>query len=149
MKISECFENSVGAIEDFLLDCVCKKIEAVSELPKMVEKIGYLDDKDSILSRTDECEILDTDSYGMKSHTFGNGKINIKFEVSFILQTFIESEYIWRVQSTARLDIEIPDDSAYNWDDFNPNKINFQKYKDLVAIKNIEYFQTECDTLYN
>lgn len=48
-------------LEEFLLECVSDKIEEVSELPKMLKDINYLDNKQELTAKTTKCEVLGID----------------------------------------------------------------------------------------
>ena len=146
MNIQELFENSFESIEEFLLNCVGDKIENVSEIPKMLGNISYLDNKDNLISQTTKCEILDTEDYHILKYSINNGFINVIFNMSFIIQTFVNYEYIWRIQCMAEAEIIIKNNTIIDFNEFNPD--DYRKYKDLIEINNIKYYDAECDTLY-
>ncbi len=78
-----------NVLEDFLLTCVCHKVEEVSELPKMLNGINYLNNKESLISHMTEGEILDVSSYGILYSTEYAGKIHINYEMSYMLLPLI------------------------------------------------------------
>ena len=141
-------------LDEFLLECVGKKIEEISELPKMLKDIGYLDDKQELLDKTTECEILDIVDYSIENYSLSENEIHIRYSLDFIMQTFIDSEYIWRVQGFAQLEFSIPDTSKVDWsvfelqDDNNVFWEQYEKHKEFVRFQNIIYEEIECDTLY-
>lgn len=140
-----------NTLEEFLLECVGDKIEDVSELPKMLKDIGYLDRKDEYIDKTTRCEILDVDDAYVESYFVSENEIHIKYEIAFILQTFINSEYIWRVQGCAQIDLSIPDTNSADWSVFDKQNNNFfeyyEKFKNLTHFQNVVYKDIECDTL--
>ena len=139
-------------LEEFLLECVSDKIEDVSELPQMLKDIGYLDRKEEYIAKTTKCEILDVDDGFVENYFVSENEIHIQYQVVFILQTFIDSEFIWRVQGCAKLEFSIPDTNSVDWLVFDMQNNNFfeqyNKIKELVHFKNVVYKEIECDTLY-
>lgn len=139
-------------LEEFLLECVGDKIEDVSELPQMLKDIGYLDSKEDYIAKTTRCEILDVEDAFVENYFVLGNEIHIQYQVAFILQTFINSEFIWRVQGCAQLELSIPDTNSVDWSVFDTQKNKFfeqyKKYKELVHFKNVVYKEMECDTLY-
>lgn len=146
MTIQELFENSFESMEEFLLNCVGDKIEDVSEIPEMLGDIAYLDNKDSLISQTTKYEILDTEDYHILKYNINNGFINVRFNMDFIMQTFVNSKYIWRIQCMAEAEISIKNNSSIDFEEFDPD--DYKKYTDLIKINNIKYYNAECDTLY-
>lgn len=139
-------------LDEFLLQCVSDKIEELSELPKMIKDIGYLENKQEFIEKTTQCEIFDTDQWAVKNYSVSGSEIHIQYEIIFILQTFINSEFIWRVTGSAQAEFSILDADSVDWSVFDEGNNNFwenyKKYKDLVHFQNIVYDQVECDTLY-
>lgn len=141
-------------LEEFLLECVSGKIEEVSELPKMVKDIVYLDDKQELLNKTTGCEILDIEDSFIENYSLSENEIHIQYSLAFILQTFINSEHIWRVQGYAQVECSIPDTRKVEWSVFESQGNNnaffeqYEKHKEFVRFQNIVYEENECDTLY-
>lgn len=140
-----------NTLEEFLLECVGDKIEDVSELPKMLKDIVYLDRKEEYIAETTRCEILDVDDAFVENYFVSGNEIHIQYEIAFILQTFIHSDYIWRVQGCAQLELSIPDTNTVDWSVFDEQNNNFfehyEKFKKLVHFQNVAYREIECDTL--
>ncbi|MDE6566292.1 MAG: hypothetical protein K2K70_00995 [Lachnospiraceae bacterium] len=141
-------------LDEFLLECVSKKIEEVSELPKMLKDITYLDDKQKLLDQTTKCEMLDVDDYSILNYSLSENEIHIQYDIAFVLQSFIDSEYVWRVQGAAQVEFSIPDTSKVDWSVFESRDDNnnvfwerYEKYKEYVQFQNIIYEEIECDTL--
>ena len=78
-------------------------------------------------------------------------EIHIQYKIDFILQTFTDSEAIWRVQGSAEVEFSIPDTSQADWSVFDDPDSDFfeqyEKYKTLVHFHQITYTDIECDTL--
>ena len=142
MTIQELFENSFESIENFLLNCVGDKIENVSEIPEMLWDITYLNNKDGLISQTTKCEILDTTEYHISKYDVNCGFIRVKFNMTFIMQTFINSEYIWRIQCMAETEITIKNDLTIDFEEFDPD--NYKEYTELIKINNIKYYVFKC-----
>ena len=71
--------------------------------------------------------------------------------MDYILQTFVDSEFIWRIQGTIKTQLSIPDMNTVNWLEFENSEESFEelydKYKNLVHFDNIEYVFIEVDTI--
>ena len=138
-------------LEEFLLECVSDKIEEVSELPKMLKDINYLDNKQELTAKTTKCEVLGIDDAFVDDYFVSGNEIHIQYELTFILQTFIDSEFIWRVQGCARFELSIPDTASADWSVFDAQDDNFfghyEKYKGLVHFQIVVYQEIECDTI--
>lgn len=141
-----------NTLEEFLMECVSDKIEDVSELPKMLEDIHYLDSKQEFIDKTTKCEILGVENAFVEDYFLEENEIHIQYELEFILQTFVESEFIWRVQGCVQAELSIPDTSLVDWSVFDTENNDFfeqyRKYKESVRFQNIVYRQIESDTLY-
>ena len=147
MDLNDLLNNT---LKEFLLECVSDKIEDVSELPKMLKDIGYIDDKQTLTAKTTRCEILDIDDAFVKNYFVSGNKIHIQYELAFILQTFVDSDFIWRVQGCAQSELSIPDADSADWSVFAAQNFfeHYENYRKLVQFQNIVYTEVECDTLY-
>ncbi len=137
-------------LEEFLLECVGNRLEEVSEVPRMLEDISYLENKDSDIARITECEILDVEDYSIQDFSVEGDRIKISYEISYILQAFANSEFIWRIQGTANCIFSIPGVEAYDWSIFQRIGGNVEQllaHKDLLHFENISYSFMECDTI--
>lgn len=138
-------------LDEFLLECVGDKVEEVSQLPAMLEGIEYLENKDELIAETDGCEILDVGDYSALHCYKENGKKYIMYSLDYILQTFINSEFIWRIQGTIKAQLSIPDTNSVDWLEFDNGDKNFEelyeKYKHLVHFDRIDYVFIEADTI--
>ncbi len=144
-----------NVLDEFLLECVCDKIEDVSELPKMLKDIGYLDNKQELIQKTTICEILDGEDAFVENYEVAENEVHIQYTIRFILQTFIDSEFIWSVQGCAQAELSIPEavlndiNDIMEDDDFDEQ---IEKYEDIleesVSFQNTVYTEVECDTLY-
>lgn len=136
-------------LEEFLLECVGDKVEEVSQLPAMLDGINYLEDKDELIAETDACEILDIED-SIAQHCYEeDGKIHIFYSLEYILQTFSDSEFIWRIQGTIKAHLTIPDEKAVNWSEFEDGCFEdlYEKYKHLVHFERIDYAFIEADII--
>ena len=138
-------------LEEFFWQYVGDKIEEVSELPEMLKDIHYLMDKQELIAKTTRCEILDSDNCFVDSYSVSGNKIHIEYEIEFILQTFLDSEFIWRVQGCARAKFSIPGPDLVDWSVFDAEDHDFfedyDKYKEFVQFDKITYTDVECDTI--
>lgn len=138
-------------LEEFLMECVSKKIEEVSQLSEMLKNIGYLDSKDEFISKTTRCEMSDIDDAFIESYLVSESEIHINYQIAYIMQTFVGSEAVWRVQGSARAELSIPNTDLEGWSAFETEPDNFfenyKKFNGLVRFKNVVYSDVECDTL--
>lgn len=138
-------------LEDFLYECVSDKIETVSELPEMLKEIGYLENKQELMDKITWCEVLDAENTSAEDGSVSENRIYFHYELDFILQTFIDSQFLWRVQGCAQFELSIPDSSRVDWTVFDAPNSNFseqyEKHKELVIFHNIVYTEIECDTI--
>lgn len=145
-------DNSLkDVLDEFLLECVCSRIEDISELPKMLKDINYLDNKQELIAKTTSCEILDVEDYFVTNYSTSENKIHVEYEISFILQTFIDFESIWRIQGVAKTDFTILNADLIEYSAINEKGSNFsdnyERNKKLIHFKNIIYSDIECDTM--
>ncbi|MDE7478547.1 MAG: hypothetical protein K2M91_11460 [Lachnospiraceae bacterium] len=140
-------------LDEFLLECVCDKIEDVSELPKMLKGINYLDRKQEIITQTTRCEIIDGDDAFIENYFVSGNEIQIQYELTYILQTLINTKAIWRVQGCAQIELLIPDTDSADWAVFDNVQTKdfsayYEKYKGLVRFRDIVYQDVECDAVH-
>ena len=87
----------------------------------------------------------------MDSYSESGNKIHIEYEIEFILQTFLDFEFIWRVQGCARAKFSIPGPDSVDWSVFDAEDHDFfedyDKYKEFVQFDKITYTDVECDTI--
>lgn len=138
-------------LEEFLLECVGNKVEEVSQLPAMLDGIEYLADKDELIAETVMCEMLDVGD-SMAEHCYEeNGKLYIFYSLDFILQTFSESDFIWRIQGTIKAQLSMPDTNSANWAEFEDSDKSFEElyeeYRPLVHFDRIDYAFIEADII--
>ncbi len=97
------------------------------------------------------CEILESDNCFIDNYSISGNKIHIEYEIEFILQTFLDSEFIWRVQGCARAKFSIPGPDLVDWSVFDAEDHDFfedyDKYKEFVQFDKITYTDVECDTI--
>lgn len=59
------------------------------------------------------------------------------------MQTFVDSEFIWRIQGTIKAELSMPDTNTVDWTEFADEDKSFEelydKYKDLVNFDRIDY----------
>ena len=145
-----------NTLEEFLLQCIIDKIEDVSELPRMLKDIDYLDRKEEYLTKTTGCEVLDFEDPFIENYFQLENEIHIQYELVYILQTFIDSNFIWRVQGCAQLELSIPDTNSLDWSVFDTQNEEwhndefseyYEKYKEFAHFQNIVYKDIECGTI--
>lgn len=136
---------------DFLCECIGAKVEEPNQLTQMLKDIGYLDQKEYLISKTTTCEILDCEDIEITNSQEEENLIIVDCVLSYIMQTFIDKEFIWRVQATAECTLSIPNGDSYNWDMIEgsmSSKEAILNHKDIIEYQNIEYKDVECECLY-
>ncbi len=114
----------------------------------MLEGIEYLIDKDKLIAETDECEILYVGDSIVEHCYENNGKIYILYALDYILQTFIDSEFVWRIQGTIKSQLSIPDKKTADWSIVRRRqKRLYEKYKVLVRFEKIDYAFIEAEII--
>ncbi len=144
-----CLEDLVEeTIEEFLLECVGNKVEEVSQLPAMLDGIEYLMDKEQLIAETDACEMLEVGDSDVLHCYEEDGKLHVIYTLDYILQTFVDSEFIWRIQGTIKAELSMPDTNTVDWTEFADEDKSFEelydKYKDLVNFDRIDYLFVEA-----
>lgn len=138
-------------LHDFLCECISSKVEEPNQLTQMLKWIGYLEQKEYLISKTTSCEILDCEDIEIRSIQEKESVIIVDCALSYIMQTIIDEAFIWRVQATAECTVAIPDSDYYDWNMIKDNMSSREailKHKDIIEYRNIAYKDVECDCLY-
>jgi len=135
-------------IEDFILEAACAKIEEPAELGKMIGDISYLNNKDEILEKVTECEVLECEDYDIIDLEHNENTI-MTFMLEYILQAFAEDETVCRVTGSCRCRISIPGENEYDWSfaEEAEDRDDLLKHKDIVKFLSIEYSDVEADAV--
>ncbi|MCM1468163.1 MAG: hypothetical protein NC086_08445 [Alistipes sp.] len=131
-----------------LLEVISAKVEEVGELPAMLKEIGYIDNKDGIMSEITRCEILDLEPLTITKCLADEGRISISFSLPFILTAWKDKEEIWRITSTAAGSCLVPDIGTINWEEVpfdDMDRIALLSESELVELSELRYTGTECD----
>lgn len=145
MTVRELLNDSTEDMGFFLLNCIGDKLADASELPKMLDKIGYLDKKDELIGKTTECELLDAEECAIIGSAEKNECIEISCRTNYILQTFIDSDYIWRISGRVNAVVSIPNNLFAGVESFDPD--DYRKYAGSIAFTSLDYSCVECDTI--
>ncbi len=77
----------------------------------------------------------------MDNYSVSGNKIHIEYEIEFILQTVLDSEFIWRVQACARVKFTIPEPDSVDWFVFDAEDRDFlrsmKNTKNLYMLKRL------------
>lgn len=136
-------------LSDFLWEVVGNKTEEVNNLPEMLKEINYLDDKEELIARTTNCEIQMSDNFDIINSYEKDECIVIECEMDYVMQTFIETENIWRITGVTKCEIMIPGIEGYDWEIFKTDMIkdDLLSCKDIVSFTNLSFDWVECDCL--
>lgn len=134
--------------EEMLFEVVASKIEEVDQIPRMLERIGYLDNEEEAISLINHCEI-DLDSLEIIQFTVENGKIIIEFEIPlFGVSAFHNSQGILKVTASATGKCSIPDIDVFDWDEaFDwENGVWVDDFDEgIIEIIELQYTGESCD----
>ena len=135
--------------ESLLLQVVRSHIEQLNQLPIMLKKIEYLENKAEIISSITRCEILTSDKFKIRKTDIEGSKIVIHYEMpSITLAAWNDKTQLLRVVVTMKGLLAIPDIDQYNWHsiDFSEmSKEELLENKSLVYILETFYENVECD----
>ena len=68
--------------------------------------------------------------------------------LDYSLQTFIDSEFVWRIQGTIKSQLSIPDKKTADWSIVRRRqKRLYEKYKVLVRFEKIDYAFIEAEII--
>lgn len=148
MDIEELLNDT---LEEYLMEFVGDKVEDVAELPSMLKDIGYLDNKEELIAKTDYCEILEPGDAEVEDCEEDDGDIHLTYVFDYIMQTFIDDDFIWRIQGTIRAELTIADADSVDWSEFEDGDFDelYDKFKEHARFDKVQYDFIECDTLYN
>lgn len=136
--------------ETFLWEIVSAYIEQPRFLPDMLRNVGYLDNKDEIIQKVDDMEILDSEPLEIFDINADNGRISLGFEMPFVLIAKSGKEQLLRITATAAGKCSIPDENAFDWNAFDWDDMNKQEllsHKDLAEFPLLNFEDAECDDL--
>lgn len=78
---------------------------------------------------------MDSDNCFVDNYSVSGNKIHIEYEMEFIMQTFLDSEFIWRVQGCARAKFSIPGPDLVDWSVFDAEDHDFLRI--MINTKNL------------
>jgi len=144
MHLLDILVASQSELSDLLCNIAGEYVENISELPKMLEHIGYIDNIEDVISQVKNCEIMFPDNWKINDYQIVSNEAKINFEMDFILNAFADS-FVLRIQGWLKTDITLSDgkDDIQN---FDPD--DYKRYSEYVRIDNIDYCDIEVDTTY-
>lgn len=133
--------------ETLLWEVVAANVEQVDQLPNMLQNISYIANKEHIISKITECEVLDSDFHILRFIKDGES-ILITFEISFLLSVWNQKKQLLRITAAASGKCRIPDIGNYDWDsvDFESmDRLELLANGELVDILELNYTDVEAD----
>lgn len=133
-------------VETVLWENVSNYVEQVNELGKMLENISYIDK--SIYGSITRCEVLDSEELCVLDTEATNGKIEVTFEMPFVLTCWKEKEQLLRITACIKGICVIPDESSFDYSavDFSGmNRQELLEYGKIVELQGVEYFDVEVE----
>lgn len=141
-------EELVEILSPLLWEVVSLRVEQLDQLPIMLKDIGYLDDKDSMISEVTHCEIFVSDEFNVEGFVVKNNNILVTYEMPFVLSAWSERTQLLRITGTALGVCSVPDIEHYDWSnkDFGEmRKGELLEYQSLVDILECKCDYVECD----
>lgn len=136
--------------ETFLWEIVSACIEQPRFLPDMLRNVGYLENKDEIIQKVDDMEVMDSEEPEIFDSSAENGRISFSFEMPFVLNVRCGKEPLLRITATAVGQCSIPDENAFDWSAFDwedMDKPELLSHKDLAEFSELRFEDVECDDL--
>lgn len=127
--------------DDLLLEAITAEVEKVEQIPSMLQHIGYLDDKDKVISQINQCEIFESEPLEVIGFTVKEDKMIIDFEISFILSAWHNQNPLLRITAALSGKCAIPDVAVFDWESADLEDTT------LVEIVILNYLESECDDL--
>lgn len=139
-----------GLSETFLWEIVSAYIEHPRFLPDMLRNVGYIENKDEIIQKVDDIEVMDSEELEIFDSSAENGRISFGFEMPFVLIAKSGEEQLLRITATAAGQCLIPDENAFDWSAFDwedMDKPELLSHKDLAEFSEMRFEEVECDDL--
>ncbi|MBD5113473.1 MAG: hypothetical protein HDT42_13215 [Ruminococcaceae bacterium] len=139
-----------GLSETFLWEIVSAYIEHPRFLPDMLRNVGYIENKDEIIQKVDDMEIMDSEEPEIFDSNTENGRISFGFEMPFVMIAKSGEEQLLRITTTASGQCSIPDENAFDWSAFDwedMDKPELLSHKDLAEFSEMRFEEVECDDL--
>lgn len=136
--------------ENLLWTLVSSKVEELSEVRKMLQGIGYVDDIVEVLAEMDSSEIFQTDFFTIVDSSCCDSELRVSFEMPYILNTYDREEYILRVTGLVTGECIVSNHQKFDWQSLDFSKMTKQEqlnYRSFVTIQNLVYSDCECDDL--
>lgn len=137
--------------ENFLWDKVSEYVDQVEELKIMLDDISYIDT--DIIEKVEWCEVFETEEFIVENVRENNGRIQVEFEMPFLLSCWEAKEQLLRVTACVTGICEIPDEENFDYSSVNFADVTaqksiselFDKLGDLVTISNVKYSFVEAE----
>lgn len=116
----------------------------------MLRNVGYIENKDEIIQKVDDIEVMDSEEPEIFESSAENGRISFGFEMPFVLIAKSGEEQLLRITATAVGQCSIPDENAFDWSAFDwedMDKPELLSHKDLAEFSEIRFEEVECDDL--
>ena len=144
MKLFDILSDSPAQIADLLCNIAGDYIENKSQLPGMLEHIGYIDNIEDVIKQVNYCEIMFPDNWKINNCQIVSDEAKVDFEMDFILQAFADS-FVLRIQGWLKAKITLTDCND-DIQDFDPD--NCGLYSQCVRFDDVDYCDIEVDTTY-
>lgn len=139
-----------GLSETFLWEIVSAYIEHPRFLPDMLRNVGYIENKDEIIQKVDDIEVMDSEEPEIFDSSAENGRISFGFEMPFVMIAKSGEEQLLRITATASGQCSIPNENAFDWSAFDwedMDKPELLSHKDLAEFSEMRFEEVECDDL--
>ncbi len=131
-----------------LWEVVVLNIEKKDQLSIMLYDIDYIQDKDNVIMKVEECEVLDSEGLDIIDVQIENGDLLIDFEMEFILSVWSGKQQLLRITATAVGKCKVAEIDKYDWWNMKLEDMGKEELlanKELVHILKLNYIEVECD----
>ena len=126
---------------DLLWEIISAKVEEVNQIPAMLKNIGYLDDKEELISQINNCEVFDSEPLNVIGFTVQEEKIFIDFEMSFLLSAWHDEKSLLRITAAVSGKCSVPDVNVFDWENRDAEEAG------IVNVLELNYVDVECDDM--
>ncbi|MED1117003.1 hypothetical protein [Bacillus paramycoides] len=131
--------------ETLLEEVITQKVEMIEQLPLMLKGIDYLDDWAEVISKTTECEILESDAPSVMNFFAVGEKVLIELEMPCLISTWQDREQLLRITTTVKARCLVSHAEVFDWSNMNKKEL-LKRQKDVEFVE-LNYIDTECDDI--
>ena len=144
MKLFDVLVDQTEDLAALICNITGDYIENKSELPKMLEHIGYIDNIDDVIAQVNNVEIMFPDNWEIVDYKIVGDEAKIDFQMDFIQNAFADS-FVMRIQGWLKANVTFKN-CKEDIQDFDPD--DYEAYSELFTIDKLDYCDIEVDMTY-